>query len=327
VSGRPKLGFLGVGWIGRLRMRAVRESGRAEVVAVADPSAQMRRAALELAPEAEAFDSMAPLLERELDGVVIATPSSLHAEQSLAFLERGVAVFCQKPLGRDLEETRRVVERARVRDRLLGVDLCYRETRALAALRELARGGELGRVYAMELTFHNAYGPDKAWFYDRAQSGGGCVMDLGIHLVDAALWLAGFPEVRAVSSRLFSGGAPMAPGAVEDYALAQIELEGDVLVQLACSWNLPAGRDAVIEAKLWGTEGGAAFRNRDGSFFDFVAERYRGTATERLVEPPDDWGGRTVLAWVDRLGQGAGFDPEAARLLTVARVIDAIYAR
>lgn len=324
---RPRLGFLGVGWIGRLRMRAVLENDAGEVVAIADPEEEMREVALELAPHAEPLDGTAALLERELDGVVIATPSSLHAEQSRAFLERGVPVFCQKPLGRDLAENREVIDLARARDRLLGVDLCYRNTRALSAVRDLIAKGDLGRVYAMELTFHNAYGPDKAWFYDRSRSGGGCVMDLGIHLVDAALWLAGFVPVRDVASRLFAGGEPMPPDGVEDYAAARIDLEDDTVVQLTCSWNLPAGRDAVIEAKLWGTEGGAAFRNVAGSFFDFVAERYRGTVTQPIVEPPDDWGGRTLLAWVDRLGESPRFDPEVEQLLDVARVIDAIYGR
>jgi predicted dehydrogenase len=98
---------------------------------------------------------------------VIATPSALHAEQAIAALDRGLAVFCQKPLGRDASETRAVVEAARRADRLLGVDLSYRYTRAAAALRDEVRSGALGEVYAVDLVFHNAYGPDKPWFYDR----------------------------------------------------------------------------------------------------------------------------------------------------------------
>src|SRR5205823_9344721 len=115
-----------------------------------------------------------------LDGIVIATPSALHASQCLAALERGFAVFCQKPLGRNERETRAVVEAARRADRLLGVDFSYRTLGGAEAIRELIRSGSLGRIYAIDAVFHNAYGPDKAWFRDREQSGGGCVMDLGI---------------------------------------------------------------------------------------------------------------------------------------------------
>src|SRR3712207_9229647 len=81
---------------------------------------------------------------------------------------------------------------------------------------------------SLDLTFHNAYGPDAAWFYDKRAAGGGCVMDLGVHLVDLALWALDFPEVASVSSQLLSGGAPLGPDAVEDYAVAQIGLaDGD----------------------------------------------------------------------------------------------------
>lgn len=319
---RPRLGYLGVGWIGRSRMEAALE--HATVAAIADPSAEMREAAGALAPGARRLSSMSELLEEDLDGVVIATPSALHAEQAIAFLERGVPVFCQKPLGRDRAENQRVVEHAERRDLLLGVDLSYRHTRALLALRELVASGELGEVFAMELVFHNAYGPDKPWFRQRELAGGGCVMDLGIHLVDAALWMLDFPEVRSVRSRLFARGRAMEDGGVEDFALATIDL-GPTVVSLACSWDLPAGRDAVIEVRVFGARGGAAVRNVGGSFYDFVAERYRGTATELLVSPPDAWGGRALSAWIERLRESPRFDPEARRIVDVASVLDAIY--
>ncbi len=322
---RPRLAFLGVGWIGRMRMEAALEHAR--VAAIADPSAEMREAAAALAPGARCFESMTELLEEDVDGVVIATPSSLHASQAIAFLERGVPVFCQKPLGRDLAENRSVVECAEQRDLLLGVDLSYRHTSALMALRQLISTGELGDVFAMELVFHNAYGPDKPWFRQKSLAGGGCVMDLGIHLVDAALWMLDFPEVGAVSSRLFAKGRAADPDEVEDYALASFDVAGGTAVSLACSWNLPAGRDAVIEVRAFGTRGGAAFRNVDGSFYDFIAERYRGTSTELLVSPPDAWGGRALLAWIELLRESKRFDREALRILDVAGVLDAIYGR
>src|SRR5690606_29195399 len=78
---RPRLGFLGVGWIGRHRMRAIAESGAAEIAAIADPSAEMREAAAECAGDAELFADFDALLATKPDGVVIATPSALHAEQ------------------------------------------------------------------------------------------------------------------------------------------------------------------------------------------------------------------------------------------------------
>lgn len=325
---RPRLGFAGVGWIGRHRMEAIAKSGAAEIIGIADPDAETARNARKLAIGASVV-SFHDLLDAGLDGLVIATPSALHAEHALAALERGIAVFCQKPLGRDAFETRRVIEAAKSAGRLLGVDLSYRHVEGIAKIRHLIRAGELGRVYAMDLTFHNAYGPDKPWFYDARLSGGGCVMDLGIHLVDLALWLLDFPRVLSVRSQLFASGCPFEAhdGSVEDYALADLRLDGDAAVRLACSWRSHAGCDARIEALFQGTKGGARWRNVEGSFFDFIAERFHGTQRELLSNPPEDWGGRAALDWLHRLERGNRFDSRIEHLGQVADTLDRIYGR
>ncbi|PSC06683.1 oxidoreductase [Alsobacter soli] len=328
-SSRPRVGFLGVGWIGRNRMEAILATGAVEAVAVCDASDDMAAEACRLAPGATRVDSLDAILDAGVDGVVIATPSALHAEQAIRALERGVAVFCQKPLGRTAAEARAVVEAARTADRLLAVDLSYRFTEGMTKIREAVQAGTLGGVHAVDLVFHNAYGPDKPWFYDPLQSGGGCVMDLGVHLVDLALWTLGFPEIERVSSSLFAGGEPLAgrTDAVEDYALATLTLASGAAVQLACSWRLHAGCDAMISAAFYGRDAGAAMRNVNGSFYDFEAELYRGTSRERLASPPDAWGGRAAADWARRLAAGERFDPQTERLVDVSRVLDAIYGR
>jgi predicted dehydrogenase len=326
---RPRLGFLGVGWIGRHRMQAIHDDGAAEIMAIADALPQACDAALEVAPGATTVPSMEAMLELPLDGIVIATPSALHAQQSIAALERGVAVFCQKPLARTADECQAVVEAARRADRLLGVDLSYRHTDAMRAIRQLVVDGGIGHVYAVDLVFHNAYGPDKAWFRDPRLSGGGCVMDLGVHLVDLALWVLDFPALHGATARLYAGGRPLAhaPDQVEDYAEARVDLDGGVTVRLACSWNLSAGRDAVIEARFHGTQGGAAMRNLDGSFYDFVAEQYDGRTVHQLSQPGDAWGGRAAVQWSRQLAHDGRFDPSAQRLVDVSRALDLIYGR
>jgi predicted dehydrogenase len=324
---RPRLGFLGVGWIGRHRLEAVAQTGLAEIAAVADTSEEAARCAAGATGCALA-GSLEALLALPLDAIVIATPSAQHAEQATRALEAGKAVFCQKPLGTTAAEVRQVIDAARAADRRLGVDLSYRHVAGVAELRGLVQGGALGRIHAVNLVFHNAYGPDRPWFYDVRQAGGGCVMDLGIHLVDLALWVLGFPAIREVASRVVSRGAPVAGRqTVEDCASALLLLEGGAAAQLACSWRLPAGRDCVIEASFYGTEGGATLRNVDGSFYDFVVERYRGSAREQLAGPPDAWGGRATVAFAEALAAGrGGFDLEVEGLIRVHEALDAIYA-
>jgi predicted dehydrogenase len=322
------LGFLGVGWIGRHRMDAIASAGAGTVVAVADvdPAA----AAAAAAPHGAAVVPPEQLMARQdLDGVVIATPSALHAQQAAAALDRGLAVFCQKPLARTAAECAVIIEAARRADRLLGVDLSYRHLAAVQAVRDLLDQGVLGEVYAVELTFANAYGPDKPWFTDPARSGGGAVIDLGIHLVDLALWLLGRPRVVAVHPRLYARGRLLGPDpdVVEDHAIARLDLATGGTVNLTCSWFGHAGVPATIEAVMHGTTGAAAVQNVAGSFYDFRAEHRTGTSAVNLVGPPDDWGGRAAVAWAHRLSHDPGYDPAVADIIEVATVLDAIYRR
>ena len=330
VATLPRLGFLGVGWIGRNRMEALARDGLARVAVVADPRAEALEAAAEVTPEAVRTEALEELLEHELDGVVIATPSALHAEQAVAALERGLAVFCQKPLGRDAEEARRVLAAARAADRLLAVDLSYRHVEALRVAHERVANGAIGEPHTLDLVFHNAYGPDKPWFTDPDLAGGGCLIDLGTHLVDLALWFTGSAvpsggipsegnrEIKVETARTLS----LHGHEVEDHATAELAL-GGVRARLACSWFASAGQDCVFECTAWGSDGAVSVGNV--SFYDFRAELRRGTDAETLVEPPDAWGGRAIGAWAERLRSDRGYDPGADELELVAETIDSIY--
>lgn len=212
-------------------------------------------------------------------------------------------------------------------DRLLGVDLSYRHTAALRAIRERIHAGELGEVFAADLTFHNAYGPQSAWFWKPELSGGGCLIDLGVHLVDLALWMFDFPQVLDAHATLLRGGQPVGQGEVEDYATGELALANGVHVRLACSWNLNVGRDAVIGASFFGTAGGAGMRNEGGSFVDFSSDLFKGRNAERIASPPDDWGGRAAAEWVRKLAAGERFAGTTTGLLETATVLDRLYGR
>jgi predicted dehydrogenase len=333
ASSRPRIGFAGVGWIGLNRLQAVAAGGTADIACITDLSAEVAQKAADAvsdrAPAVRVTGTFEELLAQDLDGVVIATPSGLHAQQTIAALEAGHAVFCQKPLARTAAEVARTIEAARRRDRLLAVDFCYRTVAGVPQMIQLAHSGALGKIFAAELVFHNAYGPDKPWFYDLRQSGGGCAMDLGIHLIDLLLLVLDYPQVTDVTSRLHAAGRLLDRPTMEleDHALAEVQFETGTTARLACSWRLSAGRDAIIEAAIYGTRGAVILRNVGGSFYDFVVEHCEGTSRRTLAEGPDDWGGRAINGWARQLATAPRFDPGAARLYDVGALLDAIYGR
>ena len=327
---KPRLGFAGLGWIGGQRMRVLAESGTADIAAVCEPdSLRLSDACTALQQQPAVCMHFEELLEQPLDGIVIATPNALHEPQAAAAMERGLAVFSQKPLALSGAGTERLVGLARQKDLPLGVDWSYRYLAGVPELKRCIGAGEIGAVMAAELCFHNAYGPDAAWYYDMTSAGGGCLLDLGCHLLDLSHWLLGAREPRDVRARCFRQGNLLQPPVteVEDFVMAEIDYASGQHVHLSCSWRASAGRGAIIGCRIFGTDGGAEIRNVDGSFYDFEVAMHRGAESELLAAPPDPWSGRALLEWTRRLQDGAGADREFAPLATTAAVIDAVYGR
>ena len=326
---KPQLAFVGAGWIGRNRLQAAAESDLADIVFISDPSDECINEAAKIVPHAKQLSAFGEIIsDPDIDGIVIATPSALHMEQSVLAFENSKAVFCQKPLGRNAAEVSAVVNAASNANKLLGADFSYRYTTAFKKIHSIIRSGELGKIFAVDLKFHNAYGPGKSWFYDMALSGGGCVLDLGIHLVDLMLFALDFPELLKVKSNLYAKGISVkGKNQVEDYAGVLMEFDNEINAQLSCSWNLQAGCEAVIEASFYGTNGGVALKNINGSFYDFVGLRYWGTKTETLVQPPDVWGGRALIDWIQKLSTNPAYNSDAENFIKSAQVLDRIYDR
>jgi predicted dehydrogenase len=321
-----KLGFLGLGWMGKNRMDAIIKSGLGVPVLLSDTNTALFDDLQKEYPEVKITENFN--YDTDLDGIVIATPSALHAVQTVNALKAGYPVFCQKPLAKTLEETELVVNTAEQNNLLLDVDFSYRYTEAFKKISETIKSGEIGEVFSASLYFHNAYGPAKPWAYNPELSGGGCVIDLGIHLVDMLLLLTGFPEPIKSESNLYSKGKRIEDGStLEDYASAAITFDNGMSAQLNCSWNNSIGQDALIEVTLYGTKGSVSIKNVNGSFTDFNAELCKGTWREIMATPPDDWMGKAAVEWTRKLLTDKSFDKNAYQFTKTAKIIDMIYRR
>ncbi len=325
-SSRVRLGFVGLGWIGRKRLDAIATDAAVEIAALCDAAAETLQEAAKAHPGASCAASLDELLRHELDGVVIATPNGAHAAQALRCLQRGTAVFCQKPLATTCADVHRIIAAARAADRLLGIDFCYRHVAGMSELKRRLAAGMFGELTSIDLTFHNAYGPDKQWCFDSGVAGGGCLLDLGVHLLDLALWLQAAPQLDVATATRFVQGRRAARGAIEDQAYVELRQTNGAIVRLACSWYAQIGCDAVIDMRLLGTKGGAHWRNVGGSFYDFELFACRGARREVLARGPDKWGPRALAAWAHQLARDRRFDPAADAIAHSADLIDAVYA-
>lgn len=330
VPEKPRLGFAGLGWIGAQRLKVLAEAELANVVAVCDPQQQAIDKACEpLLRKPAVCESFDALVAQPLDGVVIATPNVLHEPQAIAAMKKGLAVFSQKPLALTRGGTDRLLALAREKNLPLGVDWSYRYLAGVPELKQHILSGELGTITAAELCFHNAYGPDASWYYELDRAGGGCLLDLGCHLLDLCHWLVGASMPEEVRAHCFRNGKRLYPpvGEPEDFVMAEIDYASGQHVHLSCSWRASVGRGAIIGCRIFGTGGGAEIRNVNGSFYDFEVAVNHGAESTLLGAPPDAWPGRALIDWTNRLGAGDGCDAETAHVATTAEVIDRIYNR
>jgi predicted dehydrogenase len=138
----------------------------------------------------------------QVDAVLVTTPNACHLQDVLLAIKYGKAVLCEKPMGVNAEECRRMVEAARKANVLLGVAQVFRFEDTTARLRERVAGGEIGRVVfaRSEFSFPGGAGHPRAWLHELAIAGGGPIADVGVHCVDALRFILQ-DEVVSVAAR------------------------------------------------------------------------------------------------------------------------------
>ena len=200
----------------------------------------------------ELVGELAPVLaDRTIDAVVVATPHSLHCEQTIAVASAGKAVFCEKPLTLTKAEAARAIEACRKAGVVLGIGTDKRFFPSLRELLRLVKDGDLGKILHLEAHFSNQVaGTFSEWRYALDESPAGGITGTGIHMLDALVALAG--PVRRVQALLLSHKPPPDP---HDSLSALLEFNSGISGTLAMVRSTPAyfrlhafGREASAEA-------------------------------------------------------------------------------
>jgi predicted dehydrogenase len=192
---------------------------------------------------------------------LICTPNGLHAGQAQAALRAGKDVLVQKPLALSCGDARATVTTAAETGRLLFVDYTYRFLETMRVLGDAVSAS--GEIRSIRATFHNIYGPgaEKSWFFDPKKSGGGALMDLGVHLLDLGLWLVE-PSRLELERAVLADERP-----VEHSAQLRLRLD-DIPFDVEVSWNAPLPA-SEISFEIETTGARLRWENVDGSFFHF----------------------------------------------------------
>lgn len=203
---RPlRVGIAGYGVVGKRRRHFIDLHPALELAAICDQKFE-REGIVEGVP---AFQTYKPLLERDLDALFVCMTNDIAPEVTIAALERGIHVFCEKPPGRDMEDIAQVAEVSRRHPKLkLMYGFNHRYHDSVNDALELVRSGKLGRILNLRGVYGKSkfisFGQKSSWRTERAVAGGGILLDQGIHLVDLMRLFAGeFVEVHSFVSNEF----------------------------------------------------------------------------------------------------------------------------
>jgi len=292
-----RVGVIGTGGIGLLHMKGCNSSPNAKVVAAADISKKRLKAAAKEHGFSLMFEDYHDLLAcPDVDAVTVGLPNYLHAQVCIEALKAGKHVCCEKPFAMSAKEAQKVVDLAKKTRKTFMVGMNFRFNADVQKVKSYTERGELGDIYHARALWLRRAGIPRigSWFTQKKYSGGGCMLDIGVHLLDATLHLMGTFKPRAVSGQTFTkfGNRGLGDGAwglseinkkakfdVDDHATAYIKLAGGKSLILEISWALFSEEPNRRGIDLYGTEGGA-------SLFPAKIFKLKGRNYETIV--PDD---------------------------------------
>ena len=225
MSSPVRTALIGCGSLGRqVHLPILASLPRTRLVAVADADARALAGSQELAPSAARFADYRELLTRDdVDAVIVALPTSLHASVGIDVLAAEKHLYLEKPIAATLADAERLVERWRASGRVAVVGFNYRFHPLYLRLRALIRDGAIGSIIAMRTVFAAPTDTLPAW-KTRRETGGGALLDLGIHHIDLVRYLLG-REIRSVGAQIHNVRSD------DDRVTLDLELDDDVVVQ------------------------------------------------------------------------------------------------
>ncbi|ASK62224.1 oxidoreductase [Virgibacillus phasianinus] len=269
-----KIGVIGAGSISEMHFESYKNNSDVEIYAVCDLNEQRAEEKAEKYGAEKYYTNYQDLLDNpEVDAVSICTWNNSHAEISIAALNSGKHVLVEKPLCKTVEEARNIEKAAKKNDgKVIQVGFVRRFGTNTKVLKSFIESGDLGEIYYAKASCLRVLGNPGGWFSDKERSGGGPLIDLGVHIIDLCWYLMGKPKVKSVSgntynklgnrsniqNKSFYQAADYDPekNTVEDLANAMIRFENGASLVVDTSYALHA-KEESINVNIFGDKGGA----------------------------------------------------------------------
>ncbi|HTT12479.1 MAG TPA: Gfo/Idh/MocA family oxidoreductase [Burkholderiaceae bacterium] len=332
---RLRVGVVGLG-IGRKHIEGWRQHPAVEVVAIADSDpARLQAVGIEFAVAARHTSADSMLAAGGLDALSICTPNKFHKQLTLAAFAAGCHVLCEKPMAMNADEGRAMLAAAQRAGRRLMINFSYRFSAASRGLKAQVESGMFGEFYFGRSVWHRRRGMPGfgGWFGNKALSGGGPLIDLGVHRLDLALWLMGYPrptwvlgsthdpiarELAAQAGKTFD---------VEDLAAALIRFDTGATLILEASWAANIQEAELMETRLLGTRAGLLQKNlNEGYTFEaYIFTEKDGAELDIHLHPPAVPARSGMHDFAQAILGGTPHPAPGEEGLIVMQILDAIY--
>ena len=269
-----KVAIIGTGSISALHTESYLQNDSSEVLAVCDVNSERAKDYAEKYGISLVYDDYRELLKNEeLDAVSVTTWNSSHAAISIDALNAGKAVLCEKPIAMNAIEATEMVSTADRTKNLLMVGFVRRFEELPNMLKDSIEQGRFGDIYYSKAGYLRKWGNPGGWFSDKSRSGGGPVIDLGVHVIDLVRYITGNPKATSISASTFNslGMLPDIRGKskyysrdynpenplndVEDGAFSLIRFDNGMTLSFETSWTLHV-RENHNYLHLFGDKGG-----------------------------------------------------------------------
>lgn len=341
MSDKLKLGIIGMGAIGTVHANAHTAVGRADIAAVCDVNPAMLEKAGETFGVRQRFSDYAELLESDVDAVIVSVGNVLHREVAVAAIEAGKHVFLEKPMAMNATEAADIAAAADRADTIVQMGMVWRFKPQVQVVREWVQAGRLGEIYHMRAVMVRRRGIPGlgGWFTTMALSGGGPMIDLGVHWFDMSMHLSDLWQPTLVSAKTYAkfgprmgdykyvnmwSGPPKLDGVfdVEDYSTGFVRFGSRATLSFEIAWAANSEDESFVE--ILGDVGGV--RVDDSGRVCFRTE-HGGRVAD--IEPKcAEHNGFEAQAgsFVEACRGEHPPLASAAQGLTVMKLIDAIYA-
>jgi len=283
-----KIGVIGLAWPGNEHLKGYVACPRAEIIALCDLDKKLLARQAKEYGVSKTFTNYKKMLAMSaLDAVSVCVPNDLHKPMSLDALAAGKHVLCEKPPALSAKEAQAMAAAAKKAGGVLMYALVQRFQPESQLLRQFVDRGELGDIYFARTAYLRRRGipvGKEGWFINKKRSGGGSLIDIGVHCLDRAWWLMGSPKPVTVSGSAYAEFGHTVPKkypyTVEDacFGLIKFENGATLIVEATWAYNLPP----KAHTELAGTKGGASvgpltiYTERQGVVCDISPEVPRG---------------------------------------------------